>query len=329
MNREIYNIINPVAGGGKKAFAERIAKQVGGKIYYTVDENDIERFVISQLDRNPCTHFVVYGGDGSLNCCVNGIMKSGHSKTACFTAFSLGSGNDFLTYMNNEYLTEADYDDGVLLDVIKADDRYSINILNTGFDCTVVSETDRLRKKHNILGGKLSYTIGVLTTLFKKKTFHSDMVLTYADGTVENVSGDYLLAAACNCRLYGGGYKAAPVALPDDGLIDFVYVTNISRIKLLSILMVYKKGTHIIAETLDDKGAETADKFKGILTYRRCKSVEYDTAGELCFDGEVHKSGRVKAEVMAKAVRYMPIDLKSEKIKVNDSAEQAEALPAQ
>jgi len=326
MNREIYNIINPVAGGGKKAFAERIANRIGGKIYYTVDENDIERFVISQLEKNPYTHFVIYGGDGSVNCCVNGIMRSGHNKTACFTAFSLGSGNDFLTYMNNEYLTEDDYEDGVLLDVIKADERYSINILNTGFDCTVVSETDRLRKKHSILGGKLSYTIGVLTTLFKKKTFHSDMVITYADDTLERVSGDYLLMAVCNCRLYGGGYKAAPVACPDDGIIDLVYVNNISRLKLLSILMVYKSGTHIVKETLNDKGAETADKFKGILTYRRCKSVEYDTAGELCYDGEVHKSGRVKAEVEEKAVRYMPMDLKSEKVKAQSEVENKPAM---
>ncbi len=326
MNREIYNIINPVAGGGKKAFAERIAKRIGGKIYYTVDENDIERFVISQLDKNPYTHFVIYGGDGSVNCCVNGIMKSGHNKTACFTAFSLGSGNDFLTYMNEEYLSEENRENGVLLDVVKADNRYSINILNTGFDCTVVSETARLRQKHNILGGKLSYTIGVLTTLFKKKTFHSDMVITYTDGSVEKISGEYLLLAVCNCRLYGGGYKAAPVARPDDGILDLVYVKNISRLKLLSILMVYKSGAHIIKETLTDKGVDVVDKFKDILTYRRCKSVEYDTAGELCYDGEIYKSGRVLAEVEEKAIRYVPLDVKTESVKTQSETKNEVAV---
>ncbi len=319
MNREIYNIINPVAGGGKRAKAEKIAKEIGGKIYYTVDEHDIERFVISQLEKNPYTHFVIYGGDGSLNCCVNGIMKSGCNKTACFTAFSLGSGNDFLTYMKNDYLAENKTGEDVLLDVIEADGRYSINILNTGFDCTVVSETDRLRKKHNMLGGKLSYTIGVLTTLFKKKTFRSDIVITNTDGSVEKVSGDYLLLAVCNCQMYGGGYKAAPVARPDDGILDLVYVTNIPRLKLLSILMVYKTGAHIIKEQMTDKGVPTVKKFDNILTYRRCRSVEYDTAGELCYDGEIHKSGRVKAQVIDKAIRYVPMDLKSEKVGSKES----------
>ncbi len=313
MNREIYNIINPVAGGGKRARAEKIAREIGGKIYYTVDENDIERFVINQLHKNPYTHFVIYGGDGSVNCCVNGIMKSGCNKTACFTAFSLGSGNDFLTYMYEDFFNDDASGDELLLDVVEANGRYSINVLNTGFDCTVVSETDRLRKKHNLLGGKLSYTIGVLTTLLKKKTFKSDVVITYADGTVEKLSGDYLLLAVCNCQLYGGGYRVAPVARPDDGIIDVVFVNNISRLKAISVLLVYKSGAHVIKESMTEKSVDTINKFHGILTYLRCKAIEYDTAGELCYDGEIYETGRVCAKVIEKAVRYVPMDLRSEK----------------
>ena len=40
--REKFNIINPVAGSGKVALAKKIAAEVGGEIYYTKDENDIE-----------------------------------------------------------------------------------------------------------------------------------------------------------------------------------------------------------------------------------------------------------------------------------------------
>ena len=314
MNREIYNIINPVAGGGKRAKAEAIAKEIGGKVYYTVDENDIERFVKSQLEKNPYTHFVVYGGDGTVNCCVNGIMKSGCNKTACFTAFSLGSGNDFLTYMYEDYLSDKREVDEVILDVIEADGRYSINILNTGFDCTVVSETDRLRRKHNILGGKLSYTIGVLTTFLKKKTFRSNVKLTYADGTVEEITDDLLLMAVGNCQLYGGGYRVAPLARPDDGILDVVIARNLPRYKFLTLLAIYKKGKHIMMESETDKGAKAIKRFSSIISYHRCKSVEYDTAGELCYDGEIHKSGRVVASVVEKAVKYVPMDLRTQKI---------------
>ena len=322
MIREIYNIINPVAGGGKREFAEKKAKQVGGKVYYTKDENDIERFVAEQLGKNPYTHFVVYGGDGSVNCCVNGIMKSGCNKTARFTAFSLGSGNDFLTYMHQDYLAENPVDE-VFLDVIEANGRYAVNVLNTGFDCTVVAETDRLRKKHNLLDGKLSYTIGVLTTFLKKKTFNSNMKITYHDGTIEELTGDFLLAAIGNCQLYGGGYRVAPLARPDDGVMDVLVAKNLSRMRFLSLLMIYKSGKHIIRESVTDKSADAVEKFADILTYRRCKSAEYDTAGDLCYDGEIYKAGRVTARVVEKAVCYVPMELKSEKESVKEELDEA------
>ncbi|MBQ8474544.1 MAG: hypothetical protein IJ499_02645 [Clostridia bacterium] len=313
--RELFNIINPVAGGGKREKAEQIAAKLGGKIYYTADEFDIERSVINQLNKNPHTHFIIYGGDGSVNCCVNGIMKSGHSDTACFTAISLGSGNDFLYYMNEEYLRErGDNGDEVLLDVIEADGRYSLNILNTGFDCTVVSVTNKFRKKHNILGGKFSYTYGVLTTFIKKKTFRSNIELTYADGTTETINDDIILMALGNCRYYGGGYKVTPFAEPDDGLIDVVIARDLSRIQFLTLLATYKSGKHVVPDSMDGKSAKVIKKFSKILSYHRCKSVTYDTAGELCYDGEIYESGRVTATVCRQAVRYVPMQLKSEKV---------------
>lgn len=326
MIREIYNIINPIAGGGKKALAEKIAQRIGGNVYYTVDENDIERFVVKQLSKNPYTHFVVYGGDGTVNCCVNGIMRSGCNKTACFTAFSLGSGNDFLTYLHEDYLPEVGPLDEIELDVIEAAGRYSVNVLNTGFDCTVVSETDKFRKKHNILGGKFSYTVGVLTTFMKKETFKSNVKITYADGTVEEFSGEFLLMAIGNCQKYGGGYRVTPFARPDDGVMDVLIARNLSRRRFIRLLSTYKKGKHMIKETLCEKTAQPIKQFRDILSYHRCKSVEYDTAGELCYDGEICKSGRVLAKVVEKAVKYIPMDLKTEKVKTGVEVEPVPAM---
>ena len=311
--RERFNIINPIAGEGKVALAEKIASQVGGEIYYTKDADDIERFVLSQLEKNPESHFVIYGGDGSLNDCVNGIMKSGHNKTAAVTAFSLGSGNDFLYYMNNEYLKNNESEE-IMLDVNEADGRFSVNVLNTGFDCTVVSETMKFRNKHHLFGGRLSYTIGVLTTLFKKETFNSRIELTYADGDKECFEGDWLLALSANCPYYGGGYKAAPLARPDDGLMDVVMVRDVSRLKLISVLLSYKSGAHIIKETATDKGVDVVGKFSNFMTYRRCVSMKMNTAGELCYDGEIHKSAETEVKVRRMAVRYIPLGVVRSKI---------------
>ncbi len=317
--RERFNIINPIAGSGKVALAEKIASQVGGEIYYTKDADDIERFVLAQLEKNPQSHFVIYGGDGSLNDCVNGIMKSGCNKTAAVTAFSLGSGNDFLHYMNNEYLKDNESEE-ILLDVNEADGKYSINVLNTGFDCTVVSETMKFRNKHHLFGGKLSYTIGVLTTLFKKETFNSKIEITYADGEKEFFEGEWLLAVSANCPYYGGGYKAAPLARPDDGLMDVILVRDVSRFKLISVLLSYKSGAHIIRETATDKCVDVVSKFAGFMTYRRCVSVKMNTAGELCYDGEIHKSGEVEVAVRRMAIKYIPLGVVRSKIGDNSCA---------
>ena len=304
--REKYNIINPVAGSGKVSLARKIAAEVGGEIYYTKDENDIERFVISQLGKNPYTHFIIYGGDGSLNCCVNGVMKAGCGKTAGITAFSLGSGNDFLHYMNNEYLPGTTAEE-ISLDVIEADGKYSINMLNTGFDCDVVVESDKFRNNHHILGGKLSYTAGVLTTLFKKKTFSSNIKLTYANGDTEEFSGEWLLIAAGNCPYYGGGYKAAPLARPDDGVMDVLLVGDIGRARFVASVLNYKTGSHLAQNTPNSSVVKVKDKYSDFMSYRRCVKMEYDTASELCYDGEIHKAGRVEAKVIPAAVKYIPL----------------------
>ncbi len=315
--REKFNIINPVAGSGKVSLAQKIAKDIGGEIHYTEDENDIERFVISQLKINPHSHFIVYGGDGSLNCCVNGIMKAGCGRTSAVSAISLGSGNDFLHYMNNEYLPETDAEE-IALDVVEADGKYSINMLNTGFDCDVVIASDKFRNKHSILGGKLSYTAGVLTTLFKKKTFSSNIKLTYANGETEELSGDWLLVAAGNCPYYGGGYRAASLARPDDGLMDVLLVRDIGRLRFITVVLTYKTGKHIDETNKEHYKVKIKDKYSDFMSYRRCVKMEYDTAGQLCYDGEIYESGRACAKVVPAAVRYIPLGLSRAKNDVKD-----------
>jgi diacylglycerol kinase family enzyme len=49
---------------------------------------------------------------------------------------------------------------------------------------------------------------------------------------------------AGNSRWYGGGFKAAPRALPDDGLLDFIIVKKtMNRLKMLGLVGKYKAGS--------------------------------------------------------------------------------------
>lgn len=52
-----------------------------------------------------------------------------------------------------------------------------------------------------------------------------------------------LFCVGANSRWYGGGFKAAPLAVPDDGVLDFIVVEKKNgRLKLLTLLPNTKKA---------------------------------------------------------------------------------------
>lgn len=57
--------------------------------------------------------------------------------------------------------------------------------------------------------------------------------------------GRYLFALAANGQYYGGGYRGAPQARPDDGLLDFILVDAVKRVKIPGFMSRYKRGQHL------------------------------------------------------------------------------------
>ena len=94
----------------------------------------------------------------------------------------------------------------------------------------------------------------------------------------ETFEAPVMMCAACNTRDYGGGFRAAPAARPDDGLIDLIVVRRISRATLLrcstatagrhfaggalapdlSRYLIYRQARHITIELADGRGPITA-----------------------------------------------------------------------
>ena len=50
------------------------------------------------------------------------------------------------------------------------------------------------------------------------------------------LDGVYMMLAICNAQMYGGGYRAAPYARLDDGLLDVVLLKPVPRLKLPGLL---------------------------------------------------------------------------------------------
>ncbi|MBQ7792775.1 MAG: hypothetical protein IJ367_04735, partial [Clostridia bacterium] len=88
-----------------------------------------------------------------------------------------------------------------------------------------------------------------------------------------------------------------PMASLTDGNINFNLVKNISRLRFLSILPSYMKGTH-----MKRKGIET------ILTSTHCKTLTVTPDNgimRLCIDGEIITAGKTEFWVIPEAFSFV------------------------
>ncbi len=303
-DRHIVHIINPVSGSGKRFRAVRQnIIELGEDIYLTKREGDCEDFVAELLTKDPYAHVVSHGGDGTMGETVGGIMTAGAGKSALFTGVPSGSGNDFLHYM---YAQKNVYGKIYPTDAVLSNGKYSVNVLNMGFDCAVVEEAERIRKMPGMNGG-LSYIAGIASALVKKESFKTTVTLSGIKGMenepnyIERINDEFLLAAIANGQYYGGGFQVAPLASTDDGYIDFLAVRNISVPVFASLVAQFKKGAHLNAETEKAK-----EKFKKYIYFRKCKRVTFEGVKKMCYDGEIIEGTAVDARIVPSAFLYTP-----------------------
>lgn len=242
-------VINPAAGQGKildyiKPRIEEICKkyELDYEIFVTQKRGDGIDFVKERSASGEELRFYACGGDGTVYEVVNGAYGF---KNVQIAVVPLGSGNDFIRLFGTkeECLVLDDVVNGVPVefDLIKCGDEIAINQCSMGMDAEVCAMQGKI-KKYPLVTGEGAYYIGCLYAIAKK--FKNHFTVTIDDG--EPMEKDCLFCFCGNSRWYGGGFMAAPLALPDDGLLDIVIVeSNMSRLKLLTILNKYKRGEHL------------------------------------------------------------------------------------
>lgn len=304
-DKRSVHIVNPCAGDGKylKKLKEAIQK-TGEEMILTDAIGGAENICRDIAAADPSVHLVIYGGDGTVNEAVNGIMNSGHADTVSFSVVPAGSGNDFCAYVNGS--AGFDAPSTHKLDVIRTSTgRYYINGLNMGFDAQVVQAADVYKHKQG-LRGSAAYIAGVLKVLVQKPVFPAEVVLEglrdFADGKGKNgivkVSDTYLLCDCANGPFGGGGFKGAPLCDMKDGYMDVLLVKEVTRRKFISLVKDYHDGTYIRPDgTMDPR-------FDPYLDYFQCKKITIKSDAPYCLDGELQPTGEVSAEIIPEAVRY-------------------------
>lgn len=231
------------------------------------------------------------GGDGTIRQIAQAIYTY---PNAVLSAIPLGTGNDFVReFGGQKAFAELDHitnGEEHTIDLIRANDHICANMINIGFDESVVSRVNKLSSKF-LVGKSIAYTIGLIIQLIKYPKEH--LHITYENG--EEYNAPFLLTYIANGKYCGGGYCSASEASMHDGMMDTMSVFPLSRLKFLQLVGDYKKGTLLSKE-----------KFRPLYRFTKTTKMNLrkDTPFNVCIDGEVFSFTELNVEIIKNAIRF-------------------------
>ncbi|MDV4151641.1 YegS/Rv2252/BmrU family lipid kinase [Clostridium sp. AL.422] len=295
-----FFIINPEAGkiDASEKLSYEIQKAFENKsdvyqIYITKGKNDATNFT-----ENICKtesgnlRFYACGGDGTLNEVINGLIGY---KNASASVIPYGTGNDFINNFSSSHSffdiqrqIESNEEE---IDLLKVNDKYSVNLCNIGFDAKVAENMNKF-KHFPLLSGQGIYTLATFYSLLHKMYSNLEILID----NDEVIQGDFLLCVVANGMTYGGGYKGAPLAKINDGLIDVCIFKKVSRLKLIKLINVYKRGEHLDNEEM-----------KKYFIYKKCRYIEIKSKNDftVCIDGEILIEKNINISLERKAINFL------------------------
>lgn len=291
-------VVNPSAGKGKNRalgiikpmIAEYFSKSNEPyEIYVTKVAGDGIDHVKNYPQCDETVRFYACGGDGTLFEVVNGAYGRENCEVA---VIPLGSGNDFIRlFGTKEQLINVEAQVkgmAIDLDVIKCCGKIAVNQCSMGMDAEVCANQAKF-KKLPFLGGEAAYTASLLYCFIGK----IKSVFTISVDDEKPYTSPVLFCFVGNSRWYGGGYMAAPHAMPDDGLLDVVVIKkNMSRLKILSLVGKYKKGEHL--------GWDITKFVRG-----KKVTVHSDKPAAVNIDGECQYVNDCTFEIIEKGIRFV------------------------
>ncbi|MBE6707491.1 MAG: diacylglycerol kinase family lipid kinase [Ruminococcaceae bacterium] len=301
-NMKYCFIINPASGKKttKDGLEERIRevcvkRGVEADIYFTACRGDAREYVRNYvIDASNEVRFYACGGDGTLCECISGLMERNTRDNVSVGVIPVGTGNDFVRCFGGAqgFLDISAQLDAtpMEIDVIKCNDDYAVNMINVGFDCQVVVKTAEMKKK-SFIPSKFAYIAGLILTLIKKP----GAVFRSASDKNENRTLKLLLATFANGKYCGGGFYSNPNSRLDDGVINALFVDDISRIRFLSIVGRYKSGTHLDGKNDDIFSENDSSDFE----------LEFDGPTNISIDGEIVTADRIKLTCLNRVARFL------------------------
>lgn len=259
------------------------------EIYVTKGVGDGARYTRIYCDLHPAEKvcFVACGHDGMVNEVASGLV--GFEKKLMALQTFEGDNCDFA-----RYYPQYDFSDiravfqsqAEPIDILRINDSYSLNVCDFGFD-SIVGEVAAMRIER---GKKKPFETGILWALLLGRF---NQITVIADG--ERLCRWLLLGTLANGSHVGNGFKCAPRAQNNDGIIDVCCIKIMTLLRFFLIMSIYKRGEH-----LDKKS------FARKLVYRRARHVEITSSFpiSLCLDGEMLPGTQFTVDILPKAINF-------------------------
>jgi len=251
-------VVNPAAGGGRAGRlapeAER-ALRAQGLTVRRVDTRDLEhaRELAAEAAGRGET-IVALSGDGMIGALAD-VLRG--LPEAVLGVIPGGRGNDLARVLGipddreaAAAIIAAGHTRAVDLGVVDGGEHVNgsgpggggqafVGIASAGFD----SDANRIANVAPAWLGGLVYVYGALGALISWKPARFEIEL---DPPGERRVFTAFTVGACNSKTYGGGMRAAPDAMLDDGLLEVVVLESIGKLAFLTrILPKVFKGTHV------------------------------------------------------------------------------------
>ena len=245
-------------------------------------------------------HFMIVGGDGTLNIFANAVMESQVDSSEIYAALiPLGTGNDWSRThgYSNRYLDAIDllmkgnfihHDVGLVETIVNdqvIDSRYFVNIAGFGFDGAVIANASKTKTK---IFHKQLYLINLLKTLLS----HKSRLITLKSNDFSVTKNIFTIAVGIG-QYNGNGMRQCPEAIPNDGLLDVVMIEKVSIFKVLLNIKNLFTGDHV----------KKLKEVSFIRTDYLEISADPFTIGEV--EGEVITTGNYRIRCFTSAIHLM------------------------
>lgn len=252
-----FFIVNPRAGSGKTMFewlpAERRLKRLGIPCDIAMTDHKRHATALAQhAAAEGYRRIIAVGGDGSLHEVFNGICRwcaatGVPTEEFLIGVVPIGSGNDWIRSLGvpndtTEVVNMIHRRSSGVMDVMRVKSSggktaYMANIGGVGFDSHVCKRVNT--QKESGRRGRLIYLNSLRYTIFNLKSIYISVV---ADGEVVFTGLCYSVAFG-NGKYSGSGMRQVPLAVMDDGLLDYTIIPKTPLLKVVRELPRLFNGT--------------------------------------------------------------------------------------